>query len=36
MLGIRLQKEYCAAENKISKSRNELYKEQVKNNAILK
>jgi hypothetical protein len=36
MLGIGLQKQYCAAENKIPKFRNELYEEQVKNNAILK
>jgi hypothetical protein len=35
MLGIGLQKQYCTVENKISKSRNELYKEQAKNNAIL-
>jgi ApbE superfamily uncharacterized protein (UPF0280 family) len=34
MLGIGLQKQYCAAENKILKSRNELYEEQAKNNAI--
>jgi hypothetical protein len=36
MLGIRLQKEYCAVENKIPKSRNELYEKYAKNNAILK
>jgi len=36
MLGIGLQKQYCATKNKITKSRNELYGEQAKNNAILK
>jgi hypothetical protein len=36
LLGIGLQKQYCAAENKILKSMNELYDEQAKNNAILK
>jgi hypothetical protein len=34
-LEIGLQKQYCAAENKISKSKNELYEEQVKNDVIL-
>jgi hypothetical protein len=36
MLGIGLQKQYCATKNKITKSRNELYEEKAKNNAILK
>jgi hypothetical protein len=36
LLGIGLQKQYCKAENKILKSKNEFYEEQAKKNVILK
>jgi hypothetical protein len=36
LLGIGLQKQYCATENNISKFWNKFYEEQAKNNVILK